>query len=219
MIGLLTHNPQWKLLSLAIAVGLWAIVVREPELVTSNSVPVFYKNLPKDLEIGSEVVDRVHLEIRGPSGKLTPSSLADTAVVLDLSSMRSAGERTFTVSESSLNLPRGVTFLRAVPSQLRLRFDRILSKEVPVQVRVATPQPAGYTLIDQQIKPETLKVIGPEARVGKIVAALTDPIDLSGVLSTAEFHVHAYVSDPLVRFDGPSIVTLRVHVEKIRSGK
>ncbi len=219
MIGLITHNYQWKVLSLLIALGLWSVVVREPELVTSHSVPVFFKDLPKDLEIGSEVVDRVHIEIRGPSGKLSPSSLADTAVVLDLSGVRTPGERTFTVSDSSLNLPRGVTFLRAVPSQLRLRFDRILSKDVPVQVRIATPQPAGYTLIDQDIHPANLRITGPELRVRAITAAQTDPIDLSGVISNAEFHVHAYVSDPQVRFEGPSLVTLRVQVEKIRSGK
>lgn len=219
MTNFFTHNLQWKLLSLLIAFGLWAIVVREPELVTSQSAPVFFKDLPKDLEIGSEVPDRVHLEIRGPAGKLTPASLADTAILLDLSSVRTAGERTFTVSGPSLNLPRGVTFLRAIPSQLRLRFDRVLTKEVPVQVRIATPQPAGYTMIDQVIRPEKLKITGPENHVRQIESAQTDPIDLSGVVSNAEFHVHAYVSDPQVRFEGPSIVTLRVYVEKIRSGK
>jgi YbbR domain-containing protein len=219
MIGWFTHNLGWKLLSFLIAFGLWAIVVREPELVTSHSAPVFFKDLPKDLEIGSDVIDRVHLEIRGPEGKLTPNSLADTALVLDLSSVRNPGERTFTVSEPSLNLPRGVTFLRAIPSQLRLRFERVLTKEVPVQVHIATPQPAGYTMIDQVIKPDKLKITGPENRVARITAAQTDPIDLSGVVSNAEFHVHAYVDDSQVRFEGNSMVSLRVYVEKIHSGK
>ena len=82
MIGLFTHNLHYKALSLLIALGLWFIVVREPDLVTSQSVPIFYKNLSKNLEIGSDVLDRVHLEIRGPSGKLTPASLADTALSL-----------------------------------------------------------------------------------------------------------------------------------------
>lgn len=219
MMGPIFHNLHWKLLSLLIASLLWFLVVREPELVTSRSVPIFYKNLDKDLEIGSDVLDRVHVEIRGPEGKLNSASLSDTAVILDLSPVQAPGERTFTMSDSSLNLPGGVTFLRAVPSQLRLRFDRTQSKEVPVQVRVSSPQPAGYRVVLQTVNPERLKIAGPENRVRQVESAQTDPIDLAGVISRADFRVHAYVSDPQVRFEGSSMVTVRVTVEKDNPGK
>src|SRR6476659_8394474 len=194
MIRRLTYNLHWKALSLLIALGLWFVVVREPELVTSQSVPIFYKNLPKEFEIGSDAPDRVHVEIRGPAGKLTPASLAETAVLFDLSPVQAPGERTFTVSYSSLNLPRGVAFLRAVPSQLRLKFERVSSKEVPVDVRVSIPQPAGYRVVLQEVRPAKLKIAGPDNRVERVEAAQTDPIDLSGVVSRADFRVHAFVS-------------------------
>jgi YbbR domain-containing protein len=219
MMRRLANNLQWKLLSLMLAVGLWLAVVREPELVTSQSVPIFFKNLPKELETGAEAPDRVHVEIRGPAGKLTPASLADTAVLIDLSAVESPGERTFTVSEPSLNLPSGVAFIRAVPSQLRLRFERVLSKEVPVQMRMAAPPPAGYRIAQQELNPGRLKIAGPENRVRLIEAAQTDPIDLSGVLGRTEFRVQAYVTDAQVRFEGASMVTVRVSVEKINSGR
>ncbi len=211
----LLHNIFWKVLSLLIALVLWFIVVREPELVTSHAAPIFLKNLPGDLEIGSDLPDRVYVEIRGPSGKLTPASLAETAVVLDLAAVHEPGERTFNVSYSSLNLPRGVAFLRAVPSQLRLRFNRTASKMVPVQIQIAHAQPAGYRILAEEAEPVKLKITGPEDRVGRIEAAQTDGIDLSAVVSRAEFRVHAFVSDPRVRFDGPSVITVRVTVEKI----
>ncbi|HEX4593282.1 MAG TPA: hypothetical protein VH157_03355, partial [Bryobacteraceae bacterium] len=78
-----THNIGWKLLSLAIAVALWIAVAREPELATSLSVPVELKNIPDDLDIGSSVPDRVHLEVRGPSGRLSRDNLSDAAMILD----------------------------------------------------------------------------------------------------------------------------------------
>lgn len=215
----LAHNLQWKLLSLLLAIGLWFIVVREPELVTSQSIPIFYKNLPKDIETGSEAPDRVHVEIRGPAGKLTPESLANTAVLIDLASVEAPGERTFTVAESSLNLPSGVAFLRAVPAQLRLRFEQILSKEVPVQVRIASPPPQGYLVARQEIHPSRLKIAGPESHVRPIDSAQTDPVNLSGVLGQTEFRVHAYVTDAQVRFEGAPIVTVKLTVEKINPGK
>ena len=214
MIRLLTDNLQWKALSLLIAVALWSLVVGEPELVTTHSAPIFYKDLPRDLEIASDAPDRVHLEIRGPASKLTPSSLAETAVFLDLAAVNSPGERTFTVHDSSINLPGGVVFQRAVPSQLRLGFDRVISKQVDVHIRTAASQPAGYRIVQEEVRPARLTITGPETGVQQIEAAQTDPIDMSKVIGRTEFHVHAYVTNPQVRFEGSPLVTVSVTVEK-----
>jgi YbbR domain-containing protein len=214
MLRLLTDDLQWKALSLLIAVALWLLVVGEPELVTTHSTPIFYKDLPRDLELASDPPDRVHLEIRGPASKLSPSSLAETAVFLDLSSVNGPGERTFTIHDSSINLPSGVSLERAVPSQLRLRFDRIASKQVEVRVRTAAPAPPGYHVVHQEVRPARLTVTGPAASLEQIESAQTDPIDLSKLAGRAEFHVNAYVTDPQVRFDGSPQVTVTVTVEK-----
>src|SRR5437879_3449530 len=112
----LTANLALKTLSLVIAGVLWFLFVGEPELVTSEPAGIFLKNLPRDIEVGSGMPDRVHLELRGPAGKLTPARLANIAVLLDLASVEGPGERTFTIGPGSVNLPTGVTFLRAVPS-------------------------------------------------------------------------------------------------------
>ena len=48
---LLFQNLGWKLLSLAIAVVIWALVATEPELATFANVRLEYKNLPEGLEI------------------------------------------------------------------------------------------------------------------------------------------------------------------------
>ncbi len=50
--------------------AIWAMVASEPELSTFVSTQVEYKNLPDDLEISSNPVTTVLLELRGPSGEL-----------------------------------------------------------------------------------------------------------------------------------------------------
>ncbi len=211
--GFLFDNLPWKLLSLAIAVVLWFAIVDEPDLVTSQSVPILYKSLPPDLEIGSDVPDRVHLELRGPASRLSANSLTETSVLLDLSGVH-PGEQTFTISSTNIRLQPGVTFLRSVPSQLRLRFDHMVSKDVAVQVRFAGPPPVGYTIVSKQVLPARLRIVGAENRVQLIESAQTDPIDISGVVSEKEFHVHAYVADPQIRFESQPGVSVRVRLQQ-----
>jgi len=217
MWRLITHNFGWKLGSLVLAVALWFAIVGEPELVTTRAVPILYKNLPSDILIGSDAVDAVRLELRGPSGRLSPGALADLVVTLDLASVGGPGERTFTLSDGDLHLPQGVTFLRAIPSQLRLRFARRKTKDVPVEVRIGSPPPAGYQVVRQEVVPEMLRISGPEPRVDAVRNAQTDAIDLSTITQPTEVHVNTLVTDPLVWLESSPVVTIRLTIEK--SGK
>src|SRR5271155_3041239 len=124
MKQLFTRNLGWKFLSLVIAIALWIAVAREPEVATSLSAPVDFKNMRDDLDIDGNLPDRVRLELRGPSGSLTRDSLAEVAVVLDLADAN-AGERTYSIRGRNLNLPAGVVFYRAIPSQITLHFDQL----------------------------------------------------------------------------------------------
>lgn len=196
------------------AVLLWIAIDGEPVLVTTHAVPILYKNLPRDLLIGSDAIDQVRVELRGPSGRLTEASLSDLAAVLDLSSIKGPEERTFTFSEADFHLPAGVTFLRAIPSQLQVRFGRRKTKDVPVQVRFGASLPDGYEIVRQEIAPATIRIAGPERRVNAIAGVQTDAIDLSGITGRAEIRVNAFVADPQVWLESSPAVTVTVTVEK-----
>ncbi len=214
-----TENLGWKLLSVWLAVILWLAFVGDvgdPELATSAWAPVQYKNIPKDLEMSSDVIDRVHLELLGPAGKLSVASLAEAAVVFDLAGVRRAGERTFTIGQSNLRLPEGVVLSRAVPAQVRLQFEPRLSTEVPVQLRVSSPPPHGYEMEPPVITPSSLRIVGPRARVRRIQAVHTDPLDLSAVSGERTFQVPTYVADPQVRFESVPMVEVRIQVRPVR---
>jgi YbbR domain-containing protein len=216
MKQLLTQNLGWKLLSLAIAVAIWISVAREPELATSLSVPVELKNIPDDLDIGSAVPDQVHLEVRGPSGRLSRDNLTDAAMILDLGDAH-AGERTYTIRAANFSLPSGVSFYRAVPSQITLRFDHLASQSVKIFPRYSKPPQAGYRIRAYVLEPENIRIRGPEERVRRIDRVWTDPVDLSSVVSSAEFHTHVNVGDPQVRLDAPTAITLKVTLERSAS--
>lgn len=213
MIQALTKNLFWKLLSLGLAVLLWGIFVRDPELSTTVAVPVLFRGMPADLELSGNLIDRVQLEVRGPSAQLTPDDLARAAVVLDLGNIERPGDRTYTIQESRITLPSGVTCTRAVPSQVRLHFERRISRRVPVRIRISDPPPDGYRVVAQSAEPESLAIVGPQSNVEQVSFVDTDSIDLTNVFSATEFEVNAFVADEQVRFGEPPRVKVRITVE------
>jgi len=213
MKQLFTRNLAWKFLSLAIAVALWFAVAREPEVATSLSAPVDFKNMRDDLDIDGNLPDRVRLELRGPSGSLTRDNLATVAVVLDLSDAY-AGERTYSIRGRNLNLPPGVVFYRAVPSQLTLHFDQLVVKEEPV-LPLYVNKPAGYQVVSQIFSPAKVRIRGSQDRVQVINQVRTDPMDLSGVVGEKVIHTHLNIGDPQVRLvEVPADITVRVKLGK-----
>lgn len=214
MKRLLFHNLGWKLLSLAIATMLWLVVAREPSIATSINVPIEFKNMADDLDISSEMPDRVRLEIRGPTGRLTRDNLADVSVLLDLSTVTGPGERTFTFSDRNVKLPVGVNFYKAVPSQLTIKFEHLMYKTVPVRPRYATGPPEGYAVVNSGFDPSTVRIVGPESHVQPIEFVSTDPIDLSNVIGHVEMRVHINVGDPQVRLNPVTQVRFNVTLEK-----
>jgi len=208
------RNLGSKFGALALAVLLWIAIFGEPDLVTTHTAPVLYQNLRSGLLVTGNAPESVHIELRGPTRRLTVASLSDTVALLDLADVNGPGERTFTISAANLDLPRGVTFLRAVPSQFRLDFARLLTRDVPVRIRFSGELPKGLRLAEQRVFPEKLKIAGSENRVLSVQDVETDSVDLKSVKESGDFLVNAFVADPQVRFESSPMVTVSLTIEK-----
>lgn len=210
----LTNNIGWKLMSLFVAFALWLAVAGEPELVAIRSVPVLYRNLPRTLLLLSDAPDQVGVELRGSSGRLTRDMLSSAFSSLDLAGVVSPGDQTFTLSAADFTLPQGVRFVRAVPSQVRLRFDRMLTKTVPVELQLNGQPPPGYVITAQSIDPQVLSISGPETSLRAILATKTDPVDVTSMTQTTDLKVNAFVAEPRAQFESEPVVTVRLTIEK-----
>jgi len=213
-------NFLWKLLALAIAVAIWMLVASEPELSTFATVRVEFKNLPDDLEISSEPVSTVSLELRGPSGELRSVSGEPygvgglrPAVILDMSGVQ-PGERTFPIGNGNVRLARGVRLVRAIPSEVRFNFERRATRNVPVKPRFSGLGTNGYVVAKVDVEPKELEITGPASRVARVNEAVTDVVDVSNVVGSSEFRVNAYVEDPYVRLAESPQVSVSVVMKK-----
>jgi len=212
-VTVVMNNLWWKVLSLAIAVVVWGIVANEPELSTFATVGVEYKNLPDDLEISSDPVSSVKLELRGPSGELrgVGDGGVRPEVILDMSTVQ-PGERTFPIGDGNVKLVRGVRLVRAIPSEVRFHFERHAERVVKVIPRFTERN--GYEAADFSVIPDSLIIAGPASRVARLDTVLTDAVNIPAQAGVFDFQVNAYVDDPYVRFPTPQHVTVTVTVRK-----
>jgi len=212
LLGLVTRNPGWKLLSLAIAVVVWGVVANEPELSTFTTAGIEYKNLPDELEISSEPVSTVKLELRGPSGQLRGvGDGASPEVILDVSDVRS-GERTFPIGDGNVKLVRGVHLVRAIPSEVRLRFERHAERTVKVIPHFRPRE--GYDVAAYSVTPDSIKIAGPASHVAQLDTVLTDEVNIPARAGTFEYPVNTFVDDPYVRFPDVSRVNVKATIRK-----
>jgi YbbR domain-containing protein len=213
LIRLFTQNAGWKLLSLVAAFFIWLNVASEPELATIVSVPVDYRNFPANLEISSTIAGTIRVEAKGPARQLRALSASGITAVVDLASVQDPGERTFTLTASELNLPRGIDLIRTVPAQLRFKFENRLSRMLPVEVPFSGKLPSGYSIQSEAVEPPQLEIRGPQSRVIVAKTLISDPFDLSRVTGDTEETLAVYAPDPELSFHGAPQVTVRVRVQ------
>lgn len=211
-----TENIGWKLLSLAIAGVLWYLLVGDTEVATSMPIVVQYRNIPPDLEVTGDHLDRLFVKVRGPLPRVSAEAMAHLPLVLDLGFVRGPGEQTFNVTEQELGLPVGVKLVRAVPGQIRISLERRVSRTVPVEIRVGGGLPPGYHIASQQAQPAEVQISGPEYHVSRVRNVYTDPVTLNAQPGKSEYRVPLYVEDPQVRLESHRLASVTINLEKAR---
>jgi YbbR domain-containing protein len=214
LIRLITRNFLWKLLALAAAFGIWLNVANEPELATIVSVPVEYSNFPKDLEISSDIVGTINVEARGPAGQLKSLQDARVAAVINFANVKAPGERTFTLTKAEVDLPSGIDLVRTIPAQLRFRFERRVTRMVPVNIPFSGKMPAGFSIAQMDIEPPQLRIGGPESHVLGAVKLTSDPFDLSNITGNTEQTLSVYAPESEVRILSEPRVKVKIRVAR-----
>jgi YbbR domain-containing protein len=207
------HNLGLKLISLALAVGVWLAVARDPVAEVAVEVAIEFHNIPQNLEISSENIPRAQIRLRGPERVVRRLQTSDVYAEIELSGLK-PGERTFDLTAQQIHEPAELEVVQVVPSQLHLAFDTRFARQVPVQPRVVGSFAPGYGIEQIAVDPPNITINGPQKHVEAVESAITDPVDVSGAISRVTFLRHAYVSDPLIQVANPDPVRVTVVMQK-----
>jgi diadenylate cyclase len=206
------HNIGLKIVSLLLAVGLWLAVARDPIAEIEVKVPIEFHNLPDNLEIDSASFTQAQIRVRGPERIIHRLQPTDVRAEVNLAKVQ-PGERTFDLTGRQVVVPQDLEVVQIIPGQFHLSFDHRATRVVEIRPRVTGSFATGIRVGQVIADPATVLITGPSHRVEAVEAAITDPVDASGVMTRASFETQAYVPDPLIQVLHPIPIRVTVIME------
>ena len=201
-------------LVLAIIVWVSAVSSADPneEREYSAPIPITVLGLDPDLVVTGQYDDEVKVSIRAPRSVQERLAANPDAIhaYINLSGLK-AGEHTLEPQIAIDLSPTRVTLVS--PSEITLKLENILSKEVPVEIRENGALPIGYTAGTPVLSQDSALVIGPESQVLKVEQVVAS-VDLSNIITSISRQVELKALDARgVIVSGINLNPTQVNVE------
>lgn len=211
-----TNDLFLMILSGCLSVFLWLWVAAEERSEIIVSVPLEYRNLPKDYEITSqgELLSKVNVWVKGSTATIKNLKPTEVSVWLDLEDMR-PGERLLELTTDNVRVPYGFSVLRISPSRLNLRIEHIARKVVPVVPKIEGQPPQGYAVNGMNVTPAQIEVLGPSSAVNSVRRVITESIDVSNLTQDHQETVKAGVENASVRLGNVKEVSVLLRVSEV----
>lgn len=171
MINIFERNLTLKLISIVFAIILWlyATGLKNPErpkvipdipIVTQNE----YALTQRELIIVDEYIKDISIRVRGRDSELRKIDNEALKAIVDLSQIEEPGKQKVAVKLEGV--PSGVKVEKN--DEVILNIDRIVSWDVPLQVKLSGKTKEGYQLHGPEVNPKIVTLRGPESLVKKI---------------------------------------------------
>ncbi len=206
--GFFFGNLHVKALSFTSAIVLWFAVVGPRLAEVGMSVPIQYANLPAEMEITGQWVDKVDVRVRGSESALTNLQPGSVRAVIDLTHLV-PGLNYFRLSDRNLLVPPGISIKQIRPSDLHLKIETSKTETFTVQ-----PSLIGESATRSHISvsPNAVKIRGLKAELKKVESVVTDPVDGNVLLQRGRIVVPVRVKPEGLKIETirPAEVTISV---------
>ena len=165
------------LLSFIFVTGVWFNVTRGGDTLVTLPIPIDYMNRDPGMEILSRSVNAVNLDLSGSSALVKSITPAQINVRLDLSKAV-PGNNSFTITSDNISLPPGITLNKVQPSEVDVDLDITIKKKLPVQVDWVGKLPDNLILVETEVDPGGVEIIGSKRILEKIATIYTEKVPL-----------------------------------------
>ncbi len=209
--NLVSKNWLLKMISLVLAVVLWALVGGEDRVDKNVMVPIEIINLPRNLVISNQFKKEIEVAVSGPHTLILEMSARSVTRQIDLSAA-TPGTMVIENTTSHIPVPRGVTVQRVQPASIILSLDKLVQKQFPITPRTTGRVAEGYYLRNLRTDPDLITITGPETALSSIDQLYTRAINLEGLRQPTQLQVPLQLEANIVELIGETSVTAEVTV-------
>ena len=171
-------NMGLKALSLVLASGFFIYLRGSEREERRFDVSINYEEPPIDARrvLVKEPPNQVNVTLRGSRTLLDSLSRELGTVTLDLTT---GHEQDIIVTRAMLpNIPDGVEVVQVFPARIDLRWDDIVSRELPVSATRSGEVARGHTVVGQVVvTPQTVEAAGPRSLIDLMQLARAGTFD------------------------------------------
>jgi len=207
----LTGNLLLKILSIALAIGIWLLVIGEEKLEFSFPAPLVLRGLPETMALAQMPEDQVVVRLRAPEALLKNLTAGDIDARLDLTGL-TPGEHLVPLRRNQVSIPFSAELLTVTPEVVAVIVEPKVSREIPVDARVDDKPPEGVRIAGIEVEPSQIAVEGPESAVSAVRIVRTERVLIGDRRESFETQVNILSGNPLLRLVGEGVVTVKVNL-------
>jgi uncharacterized protein (TIGR00159 family) len=171
------------LISVLFISGMWFSFSGGLDTLITLEIPVEYTKHDPAIEIVDTSVNTVQLQLGG-SGALIKSVRADQVQVrLDLGKAV-IGKNVFSMTQENISLPPGIFLSKVTPPVVEVTLDKIITKQLPIQVNWVGKLSENINLAQVKIDPEKIEIIGGKRILENISTLYTEKVPLDNINKT-----------------------------------
>jgi YbbR domain-containing protein len=203
----LLENVWLKGLAFVLAITLFILVRVEKDAVIGAYVQVSY-TLPEDRVLTTARVDQVRVMLRGTWSRVKRFDAADVDPIRVNLTHASDGE--FTFQEDMLLLPPGLKILSINPPSLRLTFQKLVTRLVPIHAVVEGTPATGHKVERIVTRPTHLLIRGAKSIVEALASVDTRAVTLSERAGSFSERVHVAPTEEHVEVVDPVPIDVEI---------
>jgi YbbR domain-containing protein len=201
LITVFTANLGTKLISVIIAMVLWAVVLGSRNIEATKEVPLEVIT-PADVVAANDIPEHISFKMTGPKAFLRAIlDRKEEPIRVNLSGSK-PGLVTYRFFQDNIHLPIGVKVQSINPTAILIKLEYLKRREVPVKVELHGIPPEGYRVVRTEVKPETVRIKGAESRIDGVTEIFTLPFDVSDLRESITKELPLDLARANVQLDG-----------------
>ena len=184
MIQWLTRDWSLKLISLALAVGLWYYAVGEESIEVTRTVPLEIKIKNPQMSILKTSVRMVRVTLQAPRALLSNLASQEIFASHEISSdVKVTGDYSFRLEPAEVRVSSPeIRVIKIEPEVIRVTLDELIVQKLEIKPHLMGEPAFGYKLAEEEIQldPNAIMIEGPKGALEKLDSVKTEVINLVG---------------------------------------